>query len=62
MLKYYNNKVNNFKNKQVNKVISRIIEQKNKGKQMLEENQNLKQQVYFLENENEEMKERDNNI
>ncbi|CAG2222461.1 unnamed protein product [Mytilus edulis] len=58
MLKYYNNKVNNFKNKQVNKVISRNIEQKNEGKQMLEENQNLKQHVYFLENENEEMKER----
>ncbi|CAG2222467.1 unnamed protein product [Mytilus edulis] len=56
MLKYYNNKVNNFKNKQVNKVISRNIEQKNEGKQMLEENLNLKQQVYFLENENEEIK------
>ncbi|CAG2192102.1 unnamed protein product [Mytilus edulis] len=43
MLKYYNKKVNNFKNKQVNKVISRNIEQKNEGKQMLEENLNLKQ-------------------
>ncbi|VDI62003.1 Hypothetical predicted protein [Mytilus galloprovincialis] len=58
MLKYYNKKVNNFKNKQVNKVINRNIEQKNEGKHLLEENLNLKQQIYFLENENEEMKER----
>ncbi|CAC5406236.1 unnamed protein product [Mytilus coruscus] len=58
MLKYYNKKVKNLKTKQVNTVISRNIEQNNEGKKMLEENLNLKQHVYFLENENEEMKEK----